>query len=129
MINDKSMQATPTDSDQWLTEPFGKGNGALLGRISPAGARVFYYRYAGTTGQVRLPIGPYGPKGDGKSSYTVAQARARASQWSAIRRDNGIVDLREHFAQVDADRVAAEMAERERAAAERLSRAVATPAS
>ena len=36
------MQATPSDGDQGLTESFGKGNGALLGRISAAGLRAFY---------------------------------------------------------------------------------------
>lgn len=108
------MQATSTDDDQWLTESFGKGNGALLGRITGAGSRAFYFRYAGTKGQVRLPIGPFNKKGDGVASFTVAQARARALQWSVLRRDNGITDLREHFARLNSDRLQAMDIERQR---------------
>jgi integrase len=113
-ITDMGMQATPNDGDQWLTESFGKGNGALLGRITPAGSRAFYYRYAGTGGQVRLPIGQFNKKGNGAASFTVAQARAKALQWSVLRRDNGIADLREYFAQLDADRLHAQEIERRR---------------
>ena len=127
-ITDKGMQATPTDGDQWLTESFGKGNGALLGRITPAGSKSFYYRYAGTGGQVRLPIGPFNKKGDGAASFTVAQARAKALQWSVLRRDNGIANLREHFAQLDADRLQAQEIERQRRADEERQRIKAVEA-
>lgn len=112
------MQATPTDGDQWLTESFGKGNGALLGRISAAGLRAFYYRYAGSTAQVRLPIGPFNSKGDGAASFTVSQARVRALQWSVLRRDKGINDLREYLLQIEADRLQAMDIERQRLANE-----------
>jgi integrase len=123
-----SMQAKPGDGDQWLTESFGKGNGALLGRITPAGSRSFYYRYAGTGGQVRLPIGPFNKKGDGAASFTVAQARAKALRWSVLRRDNGIADLREHFTQLDADRLRAQEIERQRLADEERQRIEAVEA-
>lgn len=104
-ITDKGMAANPADKDKWLTESFGRGHGALLGRITPAGARNFYFRYTGTTGgQVRLPIGPFGSRGDGMAAFTVAQARAKALLWVALRREHGIVDLREHLAQAEADR-------------------------
>jgi len=101
-ITDKGMQGLPTAVDQWLTESFGRGNGALLGRISPNGNRSFYYRYAGSQGQVRLPVGPFHPKGDGHTGFTVAQARARSMDWAALRRDKGIADLREFFAEQNA---------------------------
>lgn len=115
-ITDTGMRATPTGGDQWLTESFGRGNGALLGRITPAGSRAFYYRYASAGGQVRLPIGPFSQKGDGAASFTVAQARAKALQWAVLRRDNGISDLREHFIQSDAVRAQALEIERRRMA-------------
>ena len=60
-ITDKAMQANATADEQWLTESFGRGAGALLGRITPTGSRFFYFRYASTKGQVRLPIGPFHP--------------------------------------------------------------------
>lgn len=122
------MQATPTGGDQWLTESFGRGNGALLGRITPAGSRAFYYRYSGTGGQVRLPIGPFNQKGDGAASFTVAQARAKALQWSVLRRDNGIADLREYFIQSDADRAQALEIERRRVGDEQREREAAAHA-
>ena len=117
-ITDKGMQASAAAADVWLTESFGRGNGALLGRITPAGARAFYYRYAGSNGQVRLPIGSFNAKGDAAATFTVAQARAKALQWSVLRRDQGIVDLREHFAQADADATLAAAIHRQRLAEE-----------
>ena len=122
------MQGTPTDGDKWLNESFGKGNGQLLGRISPAGSRGFYYRYTGSQGQVRLPIGPFNKKGDGAASFTVAQARAKALQWSVLRRKHGITNLREHFAQFDADRLQALDIERQRLADEEHQRIEAAQA-
>ena len=112
-ITDKGMQVRATSSDQWLTESFGKGHGAMLGRISPAGVRSFYYRYTGTKGQVRLPIGPFNSKGDGKTAFTTGQARDRAKQWSTLYRER-FTDLREHFVQVEVDRLQALEAERQR---------------
>ncbi|WP_310459762.1 tyrosine-type recombinase/integrase [Sphaerotilus sp.] len=102
-ITDKAMQGTPTQADQWLVESFGRGHGALIGRITPAGSRAFYFRYAGTKGQVRLPIGPFGAKGDGNTAFTVAQARSLAMGWAALYR-GGIKDLREHLEQQQAIR-------------------------
>lgn len=119
LITDKGMQTSPTDTDQWLTESLARGNGAFLGRITPNGSRTFYYRYKGTTGQVRLPIGPFNPKGDGKASFTVAQARTRALAWSALRRDKGILDLREYLENsqsLEQERLAAELRQQQEAA-------------
>ncbi|MBA3477953.1 MAG: tyrosine-type recombinase/integrase [Lautropia sp.] len=117
-ITDKAMQANATTEEQWLTESFGRGAGALLGRITPAGSRVFYFRYAGTKGQVRLPIGPFHPKGDGRARFTVGQARAQAMTWVALRRDHHVADLREFLAQAQVDSQQAAETERKRAAEE-----------
>lgn len=115
------MQARPKAEDAWLIESGARGDGVLVGRISPAGARSFYYRYTGSTGQrVRLPIGGFDPKGDGNVTFTVAQARDKARDLTALYRA-GTRDLREHFVQqrrdaelADADaRRAAETARRE----------------
>lgn len=117
-ITDKAMQANATADEQWLTESFGRGAGALLGRITPSGSRFFYLRYAGTKGQVRLPIGPFHPKGDGGARFTVAQARAQAMTWVVLRRDKHVADLREFLAQAEAARQQTGEVERRRAAAE-----------
>lgn len=127
-IKDLNMQATPTDGDQWLTESFGKGNGALLGRITKAGSRAFYYRYASSAGQVRLPIGPFNSKGDCAASFTVSQARAKALQWSVLRRDKHVTDLREYLVQLGADRLLATEVERQRLADEQRELAEAAQA-
>ncbi len=118
IISDKAMQARATGRDVWLIEDGARGAGRLVGRISPAGARSFYFRYTGSSGdRVRLPIGQFDPRGDGLATFTVQQARDRARALSALYR-GGKVDLREHF---EAERVAAEQAveaERQQAAAD-----------
>jgi integrase len=98
LISDKAMQALPGAKDDWIVEDGARGSGRLLGRISPSGARSFYFRYAAPSGKRDfLPIGPYDQRGDGKSSFTVKQARGRASELSALYR-SGIRDLRGHLA-------------------------------
>ncbi len=105
----------PAAADAWLIEDGARGEGRLVGRITPAGARGFYYRYTGPSGErVRLVIGPYDPRGDGAARFTVQQARDRARDLSALYR-SGITDLREHF---ERQRAAKEAA-REAAQAER----------
>lgn len=103
IITDKAMQGRPGGVDRWLVEAGARGFGRLVGRITPAGERRFYYRYTDSRGdQVRLLLGPYDPRGSGEHTFTVQQARSRAQEWSALYR-SGIRDLREHFAQQRAD--------------------------
>lgn len=127
-ITDKGMQAKPGDKDVWLKDGAARGQGQLVGRITPAGSRVFYFRYTGPDGErVRLPIGPYAQRGDGASTFTVQQARDKAAEYQALYR-SGIRDVRAYLEQSKADAIreaeaAREMAERERRAqaeAERL---------
>jgi len=115
VISDKAMQARSGQSDTWLIEDGARGEGRLVGRITPAGARSFYFRYTGSTGdRVRLSIGSYDPRGDGKAAFTVQQARDRARELSGLYR-SGVRDLREHLQQqahdirrADSERRAAE---------------------
>lgn len=94
-ITDKGMQARPTDKEQWLSQPFKRGAGVFMARITPSGERVFYFRYTDSTGKRPfLPIGPYHPKG--KDGFTLAQAYAKACELSALY-TSGIKDLREHL--------------------------------
>lgn len=124
IISDKGMQAKPAATDLWLIEDGARGAGRLVGRITPAGTRSLYYRYTGSNGaRIRLLIGPYDARGDGRSAFTVQQARDKARDLSALYR-SGIKDLREHFeqqreAEDRAARVAAQQAqEAERQATE-----------
>jgi hypothetical protein len=121
VISDKAMQAKPGDTDAWLIEGGARGEGRLVGRITPAGARSFYFRYTGSSGdRVRLLIGSYDPRGDGKAAFTVQQARDKARDLSALYR-TGVRDLREHLQQEGDDRRHA--ADTQRAAAAEAGRA------
>jgi integrase len=121
IISDAAMRARPEAKDVWLIEPGARGEGRLVGRITPAGARSMYYRYSAPSGErVRLLIGPYDPRGDGHAAFTVQQARDRARDLSALYR-SGVRDLRGHFARQEDDRRRALAAEdAARAEAERL---------
>jgi len=101
-ITDKGMQAHPTATDKWLSRSFHRGGGALVGRITPAGERLFYFRYTDAEGKRKqYPLGPYHPKGDG--GLTLAQAVDRASGLSGLYR-SGIKELHEHFKQLELGR-------------------------
>ncbi len=50
-ITDKQMQARATGKDVRLTQPFKRGAGAFIGRITPSGERLFYFRYTDSAGQ------------------------------------------------------------------------------
>jgi integrase len=119
-ITDKQMQAKPTGKDQWLTQPFKRGAGVFMGRITAAGERTFYFRYTDTAGnRPFLPIGPYNQRGVG--GLTLAEAFMRASELSLLYQ-SGVRDLRQHFEQLESDRTAAKEAERRRIADEHRQR-------
>lgn len=110
-ITDKGMQAKATGADQWLSQPFTRGAGVFVGRITPHGERVFYFRYTDSKGKRPfLPIGSYHPKG--KGGLTVGQAYEKACEWSLLY-GSGIKDLREHFDQQSEDAHRAAIAKRE----------------
>jgi integrase len=89
------MQAKPAAKDQWLTQPFKRGAGVFVGRITPRGERLFYFRYTDSAGKRPfLPIGPYHPKG--KDGLTLADAYAKACELSELYR-SGIKDLHAHL--------------------------------
>lgn len=99
IITEKDMLKRPAEKDIWLVEDGARGTGRFVGRITPAGARLFYYRYSDAQGnRDRLSIGPFDPKGDGASAYTVRQARDQSRELSALYQ-SGIKNLREHLEQ------------------------------
>jgi hypothetical protein len=69
VITDKQMQAKPGSKDIWLIEDGPRGAGRFVARITPAGERLFYYRYSSSAGdRVRLPLGSF-------PAVTVKEAR------------------------------------------------------
>lgn len=94
-ITDKQMQAKVATTDTWFSEPYPRGGGVFLGRITPAGKRLFYFRYTDNHGgRVRLPLGAYSPNGQG--GMTLAEAREKADELSSKYRA-GAKDLKEHL--------------------------------
>lgn len=109
-ITDKNMQAKPTKSDQWFADDWGRGEGRFLGRITPGGKRVFYFRHTLSNGERdTLLIGNYDEAG--KAGHTLKEARAKAQEWSKLYQ-SGIRDLRQHFQQLEDERQAAAEAEK-----------------
>ena len=57
-ITSKHMDSNPTDIDQWFVESGQRGEGTFLGRITPSGNKLFYFRYTGPDrAQVLLSAG------------------------------------------------------------------------
>ena len=106
-ITDKAMQGKPGETDRWLTQPFKRGAGVFLARITPAAKRLFYFRYTDTKGRRPfLLIGHYHPKGN-NGGLTLAVAYKKASDFSS-QYQSGIHDLKEYFAAEEAKKIAAE---------------------
>lgn len=115
------MQAKPTVHGLWYYESFARGSGSFCGRITPAGERLFYFRYTDSKGgRPRYPIGSYCPKG--ANGITVAQARERAQALSRIYRA-GAKDLREHL---EAEKLAKQQATQEAAQAKSRRKTIKT---
>lgn len=116
-ITDKEMQRKPTDKDQWFSDDWGRGDGRFLGRVTPAGRSCFYFRYTLPDGKRdTMLIGDYSK--DGKGGYTLADARAKALEWSKLYKGEAKKNLREHFAILEAEAKRAEQEAREQAEAE-----------
>lgn len=110
VITRLAIEAEPTNSDQWLTQPFKRGAGVFLARITPTGERLFYFRYTDDKGRRPfLPIGPYHPKGI--NGLTLAEAYRRATELSTLYQ-SGVRNLREHFDREADDRQRAAVAQR-----------------
>lgn len=116
-ITDKEMQSKPTDKDQWFSDDWGRGDGRFLGRVTPAGRSYFYFRYTLPDGKRdTMLIGDYSK--DGKGGITLADARAKALEWSKLYKGDAKKNLREHFARLEAEAKRAEQEAREQAEAE-----------
>lgn len=117
-ITDRQMTAKPGTSDRWLSEVAIWGHGSLVARITKSGERLFYFRYANSTGdRITYPIGTYSREGL-EGTMTLAEAGQRAKELAGLHKA-GIRDLREHFEAEEAARLAARDAEMTRLAAEK----------
>lgn len=113
ILTDKQMGCKPGRRDLWLTEDAPRGAGRFVARITPSGERLFYFRFTTPDGRRDwLNIGPYDPAG--KGGFTLAAARGKAKQYSAMYQA-GAKDLKRHLEQLEmeeANRKAEEEARR-----------------
>lgn len=114
----KALRAPVSGSDEWLSDGAVRGSGALWARRSRSGVSL-YFRYSHQGKKKALPIGAWDENGNG--GLTLAQAREKAAQLSAVYR-GGVTDLHGH---VERER---EAAERARRAAEEAARRAAEDA-
>ena len=113
IITDKGMKALPGKQDVYVIEDGKRGAGRFVGRITPAGARLFYFRYTNTAGKREwLLIGSYDARGDGVQTFTVLQARNRATEHATLYAE-GRHDLKDHLEQRRLDRLQDEKDTRE----------------
>ena len=94
-IEGATKQARDSGRDVWLTDAGSRGEGRFTCRSTPAGARIFMFRYTGAHGKRdALRIAGYDPKG--KDGLTLEQARHKAGEWARMYQA-GVCDLRQHF--------------------------------
>ena len=118
-ITDKQLTARASGKDSWLSEVAIWGHGSLAARITASGERLFYFRYQNSRAErINLPIGTYSRDGAG-GTMTLADARLRAQQLASLHK-SGQRDIKEHLEAEEADRRAAQAAERARQERERL---------
>ncbi len=95
-ITDTAINKKATRTDQWLSEPAIWGHGSLVARITPAGERLFYFRYQTATGnRDTMQIGTYDRKGL-NGCMTLADARAKAAELATLHK-SGTRNVREHL--------------------------------
>jgi len=79
---------------RWLSDnEVVRGIGRLVARVTSTGSLRFYFRYCVEGKQRYVPIGPYCHQ-ERDGFFTLAQARARARELSAIHRDPARRDVR-----------------------------------
>lgn len=120
-VTDRQMRSTPQSQDKWFSESLIYRHGSLVGRVTPSGERLFYFRYVNSSAkQINYPIGTY-LLGDGGMTVDVAKDEARKL---AELHKSGIKDIREYLeeqaqkareAELEAERQKQAEAEAERA--------------
>lgn len=99
-------------NDRWLSDAIGERNaGRLLVRISPTGAKRFYYRYTNAEGRrIALLLGAFTAE-PRANALTLAQARTKAGDYRRIHEKPESRDVRAHFKREEKARLEAEALE------------------
>lgn len=99
-IEAATLSARESNSDVWLTDPGARGEGRFMCRCTPAGARIFMFRYSDSTGRRdTMRIASFDPKGI--EGLTVEAARKQAGELTRLYQ-SGVRDLRQHFERAEA---------------------------
>ncbi|RAU19897.1 site-specific integrase [Nitrincola tibetensis] len=99
-ITDRQINAKPGETSRWISESVVRGHGALVVRITPAGERVFYFRYVNSNGKRdSLPIGTYSRE-ETSGCLTLTQARFKAKELAGLHQ-SGTKDIREHLEEAE----------------------------
>jgi integrase len=113
MLTVSTLRTRWQGADIWLSDDAPRGAGKLTVRITRDGVTLYYQHYHQGERR-RLSLGPWDEKG--KSGLSLAQARQRVTEYSALYR-SGITDLHEHLARQAAAQAAAVRAQEEEALA------------
>ena len=94
-LSDQQLTKAMKDGlKRWLSDDeVIRGIGRLVARVTSTGALRFYFRYCFEGKQRYVPIGPYSHQ-EREGYFTLAQARARTRELSAIHRDPPRRDVR-----------------------------------
>ena len=104
--------------DIWLSDPTSRGLGLFELRITPKGKRTFYFRYTNSQEKrQRINLGNYDK--EGAIGLTLKQARWKAAKLSQLYQ-SGVVDIKEHFEELERIAAAQRKAEENKIENERL---------
>lgn len=97
-LNDQRLLRAMKDGlKRWLSDDeVIRGIGRLVARVTSTGSLRFYFRYCLDGKQRYVPIGPYCQR-EREGFFTLAQARARTRELSAIHRDPPRRDVRKNL--------------------------------
>ena len=113
ILTDRAIEKAQPDGRNHMVsdrQALGKGRGALVLRISPAGARTWYFRRTVAGRTAVFPMGAWAA--DDVAGMSVGTARVRARELADLCQREGIADLAEHFERKRAEAEAAQAAAR-----------------
>src|SRR5579871_1024315 len=79
----------PRETEYRIAEPHGRGEGALVIRVRPGGAKHWFYRYTHDGKDKVRSIGTYSESARRGSGFTLMQARAEVKRLRPLQEEHG----------------------------------------